>query len=92
MAELRRRFGHLAVFFSPGPAGSAGKIGVVWRPSAFIPRPFNLNRSRHMLAAGDQGEGKGGGEGVLVTMNVLEVLAEIKAVGGDMLEGVHVYG
>lgn len=35
-----------------------------------------------------EGEGKGPG-GALMTTNVLEVLAEIKALGGDMFEGVH---
>ncbi len=92
VAELRRRFGHLAVFFSPGPAGSSGVVGLVWRPSAFVPRPYNVNRSRYMMviegggSAGRQGEGQGG---VLMTVNVLEVLAEIKALGGDMFEGVY---
>eukprot|EP00904_Undaria_pinnatifida_P007744 jgi/Undpi1/409/HiC_scaffold_1.g00405.m1 len=101
VVELRRRFGHLAVFFSPGAAGSTGKIGVVWRPSAFVPRPYNANKSRHMVVVdgkagewegegGGGGRGEGGGGGVLVAMNVVEVLAEIKVLGGDMLEGVHV--
>lgn len=93
VSELRRRFGHLAVFFSPGPGGSAGQIGVVWRPSAFMPRPYNVNRSRYVMAVGDReggrDQGKDGGGGVLTTMNVLEVLAEMKTLGGDMLEGVH---
>ena len=91
VSELRRRFGHLAVFFSPGAAGSSGIIGLVWRPSAFVPRPYNVNRSRHMMVVGDgggDGQGKGGG-GALMTTNVLEVLAEMKALGGDMFEGVH---
>lgn len=92
VAELRRQFGHLAVFFSPGSAGSAGMIGVVWRPSAFVPRPYNANKSRHMMVVGGEAvEGGEGGEGgVLVSMNVVEVLAEIKVLGGDMLESVHV--
>ncbi|CAN0496198.1 unnamed protein product, partial [Laminaria digitata] len=102
--ELRRQFGHLAVFFSPGSAGSAGMIGVVWRPSAFVPRPYNANKSRHMMVAGGEGGeggeggvgggggggGGGAGGGVLVSMNVVEVLAEIKMLGGDMLESMHV--
>lgn len=89
--ELRRRFGHLAVFFSPGAAGASGMVGLVWRPSAFVPRPYNVNRSRHMMVVGDgEGEGQGRGRGgALMTTNVLEVLAEIKALGGDMFEGVH---
>lgn len=91
VSELRRRFGHLAVFFSPGAAGASGIIGLVWRPSAFVPRPYNVNRSRHMMVVGD-GEGDGqvqGRGGALMTTNVLEVLAEMKALGGDMFEGVH---
>eukprot|EP00903_Cladosiphon_okamuranus_P015535 g14342.t1 len=92
VAELRRRFGHLAVFFSPGAAGTSGIVGLVWRPSAFVPRPYNVNRSRYMMVVGDsqdevQGLGKGRG-GALMTTNVLEVLAEIKALGGDMFDGV----
>lgn len=85
VSELRRRFGHLAVFFSPGPAGSAGKIGVIWRPSAFVPRPYNVNRSRHMMvvAGGDKPDGGG----VLTAVSALEVLAEMKTLGGDMLKG-----
>ena len=71
-------------------------IGVVWRPSAFVPRPYNANKSRHMMVTGRQaveggeGGGSGGEGGVLVSMNVVEVLAEIKVLGGDMLESVHV--
>lgn len=66
-------------------------IGLVWRPSAFVPRPYNVNRSRHMMVVGTTSEGgwEGGGAGVLTTMNVLEVLAEVKTLGGDMIEGVH---
>lgn len=96
VSELRRRFGHLAVFFSPGAAGSSGIIGLVWRPSAFVPRPYNVNRSRHMMVVGDdEGEGEGQGQGAgrggaLMSTNVLEVLAEMKTLGGDMFEGVHV--
>eukprot|EP00752_Nemacystus_decipiens_P010134 g9031.t1 len=96
VSELRRRFGHLAVFFSPGSAGASGIVGLVWRPSAFVPRPYNVNRSRHMMVVGDlegkgEGEGQGTGRGgALMVMNVLEVLAEMKALGGDMFEGVHV--
>lgn len=94
VAELRRRFGHLAVFFSPGAAGASGIVGLVWRPSAFVPRPYNVNRSRHMMVVGDgqgggEGQGKGRGGGALMTTNVLEVLAEMKALGGDMFEGVN---
>lgn len=91
VSELRRRFGHLAVFFSPGAAGASGMIGLVWRPSAFVPRPYNVNRSRHMMVVGtSEGEMEGNGEvGVLTTMNVLEVLAEVKTLGGDMIDGVH---
>lgn len=90
VSELRRRFGHLAVFFSPGAAGASGMIGLVWRPSAFVPRPYNVNRSRHMMVAGpSEEEGDGNGAGVVTTMNVLEVLAEVKTLAGDMLEGVH---
>lgn len=85
VAELRRLFGHLAVFFSPGPAGGSGQIGVVWRPSAFVPRPYNVNRSRHMMVVVG---GDGGGGGVLVAPNAVEILAEMKAVGGDMIAGV----
>lgn len=91
VSELRRRFGHLAVFFSPGAAGASGMIGLVWRPSAFVPRPFNVNRSRYMMVVGG-GEAHGkeaAGGGALSTMNVLEVLAEMKDFGGDMIEGVH---
>lgn len=90
VAELRRRFGHLAVFFSPGPGGTSGQIGVIWRPSAFVPRPYNVNRTRHMMVFGGEGEvaGKGLG-GVLTATNVVEVLSEMKAVGGDMVTGVH---
>lgn len=90
VSELRRRFGHLAVFFSPGPAGSSGVIGLVWRPSAFVPRPYNINRSRYMMVTGGGGDKADNGQGgVLMTVNVLEVLAEMKALGGDMFEGVH---
>lgn len=91
VSELRRRFGHLAVFFSPGPAGASGMIGLIWRPSAFVPRPYNVNRSRHMMVVADsEGEGQGKGRGgALMTTNVLEVLAEMKALGGDMFGGVH---
>ncbi|CAM9838868.1 unnamed protein product, partial [Hapterophycus canaliculatus] len=91
VSELRRRFGHLAVFFSPGAAGASGMIGLVWRPSAFVPRPFNVNRSRYMMVVGGgQGQGKDRTDGgVLATTNVLEVLAEMKDFGGDMIEGVH---
>lgn len=65
-------------------------IGLVWRPSAFVPRPYNVNRSRHMMVVAGEGEGQGKGRGgALMTTNVLEVLAEIKALGGDMFAGVH---
>lgn len=90
VSELMRRFGHLAVFFSPGAAGTAGIIGVVWRPSAFVPRPYNVNRSRHMMVVGDGGGKDEGGGAVLTAMNAVEVLAEMKALGGDLLDGVHV--
>lgn len=90
VSELRRRFGHLAVIFSPGAAGASGIIGLVWRPSAFVPRPYNVNRSRHMMVVGpSEREGEGSGAGALMTMNVLEVLAEAKTLGGDVLDGVH---
>lgn len=92
VSELRRRFGHLAVFFSPGAAGASGMIGLVWRPSAFVPKPFNVNRSRYVMVVGggEGGQGKeAAGGGALATMNVLEVLAEMKEFGGDMIEAVH---
>lgn len=95
VSELRRRFGHLAVFFSPGSAGTTGKIAVIWRPSAFVPRPYNVGQARHsMVFSGDKamseaGEGTGV-PGVIVTvMNTMDVLAEMNALAGDMLDGVH---
>lgn len=90
VSELRRRFGHLAVFFSPGSAGASGIIGLVWRPTAFVPRPNNVNRSQHMMVVGGEGA-RGGGEGATMSvLNVLEVLSEMKVLGGDMIEAVHV--
>ena len=93
VSEFRRRFGHLAVFFSPGPAGSTGKIGVIWRPSAFLPRPYNVTRSRYTMAVSaetvsgeDKGKGKGG---AMTVLGIVEVLAEIKGLAGDMLDGIH---
>lgn len=80
--ELRRRFGHMAVFFSPGPSGSTGQIGIVWRPSALVPRIFNMNYSRHELIAGQHPEN---GE-VLTVTSLVEVLGEMKTVGGDMIK------
>ncbi|CAN0277878.1 unnamed protein product, partial [Ectocarpus sp. 13 AM-2016] len=90
VSELRRRFGHLAVFFSPGSAGASGIIGLVWRPTAFVPRPNNVNRSQHMMVVGGEGARGGSEVATMSVLNVVEVLSEMKVLGGDMIEAVHV--
>lgn len=85
--ELQRRFGELAVFFSSGPAGSTGNIGVIWRPAAFAPRSYNVKRSRYMTLIG-QGDEAGGK--VMAAANVLEILAEMRAMAGDMIDDIKV--
>ncbi|CAM9342487.1 unnamed protein product, partial [Ectocarpus sp. 12 AP-2014] len=78
VSELRRRFGHLAVFFSPGSAGASGIIGLVWRPTAFVPRPNNVNRSQHMMVVGGEGARGGSEVATMSVLNVVEVLSEMK--------------
>lgn len=96
VSELRRRFGHLAVFFSPGSAGTTGKIAVIWRPSAFVPRSYNVGQARHSMvfsgekAVSEAGEGTGVPGLIVTVMNTMDVLGEIRAMAGDMIEGVKI--
>ncbi|CAM9623587.1 unnamed protein product, partial [Discosporangium mesarthrocarpum] len=94
--ELRMRFGHLAVFFSPGEAGGQGEVGLVWRPSAFLPRPLSVMHARHCVLVGGEAnkvKGEGGkGGGVLMVPAVSEVLGEILEMGGDLITRIHLCG
>lgn len=96
VSELRRRFGHLAVFFSPGSAGTTGKIAVIWRPSAFVPRSYNVGQARHSMvfsggkAVSEAGEGTDVPGVVVTVMNTMDVLGAMKDMVGDMVDAVNI--
>jgi hypothetical protein len=54
---LRARFGGLAFFFWDALGGDS--VGVVWRPQAFLPRPFHITN----VSGGRVNEWVGGCDG-----------------------------
>ncbi|KAG5179919.1 Nrap protein-domain-containing protein [Tribonema minus] len=96
--ELRRRFGHLALFLRDALAG--GSVAVVWRPAAFLPAPLAPLAARYAAPAVAGGGGGGAAAAAaaaalpvdaLAVPNVAQVLAEMRAVAGDMADAVVPY-
>eukprot|EP00953_Heterococcus_sp_UTEX-ZZ885_P003255 2276-Heterococcus_DN1.PRE.2 len=72
-------------------------IGIVWRPSAYTQSTFNAMNSRYcMPVASDSGSTSSSSsssvlaKGTQVVPNVTQILAEIQALGGDMIESIHI--
>jgi U3 small nucleolar RNA-associated protein 22 len=94
--ELQARYGHVALFMYNSMAPNA--IGIVWRPSAYTQSTFNAMNSRYcMPIATDSGSTSSSSssssvlaKGTQVVPNVTQILAEIQALGGDMIESIHI--
>eukprot|EP00953_Heterococcus_sp_UTEX-ZZ885_P026064 14120-Heterococcus_DN1.PRE.2 len=93
--ELQARYGHVALFMYNSMAPNA--IGIVWRPSAYTQSTFNAMNSRYcMPVASDSGSTSSSSsssvlaKGTQVVPNVTQILAEIQALGGDMIESIHI--
>jgi U3 small nucleolar RNA-associated protein 22 len=95
--ELQARYGHLALFMYNSMAANA--IGIVWRPSAYTQSTFNAMNSRYcMPVAVDSDSGTSSSnsssgvlaKGTQVVPNVTQILAEIHALGSDMIESIHI--
>ncbi|KAG5179918.1 Nrap protein-domain-containing protein [Tribonema minus] len=95
--ELRRRFGHLALFLRDALAGSS--VAVVWRPAAFLPAPLAPLAARYAAAAAAGGGGAAAAAAAAAALpadalsvpNVAQILAEMRAVAGDMADAVVPY-
>ena len=76
MAELNAKYGHLALFFHDSVTGS--RIGIVWKPSAFIPRKFKVSASKDMMPITDK----------LVIPNTFAIMSDISALGKGLVNNV----
>ena len=77
MSELQARYGHLALFFADGVAGS--RIGIVWKPAAFLPKPFRLSAAKDAMPVGG---------GRLVIPNIFAMVADISGLGKGLVVNV----
>lgn len=92
VADLERRFGHLAFFFVNDV--DAREIMVAWRPTAFLPSKFRAITSNGLAVLPSQSTDED--DGVLTEAsarsyavpNVFELLAEMRRLGDDMVDGV----
>ena len=87
VAELKKELGHLALFYFDAVGGD--KVGLVWHPSAFLPRPLRINDLQETcpIASGDA-SGAGGSHQQLAVPNVVEVLARIQDIGKGLVGAV----
>lgn len=83
LARLRAEHGHLALFFTNPLHAQA--IAVVWRPAAFLPSPMAVLQARRHAPVAAAG---GSGAPVLVP-NVMELLAEWRALGQGLVDHIH---
>ena len=85
VSALRAGFSEFALFFAGCDAGSGAPaaVGVVWRPNAFQPRPFNLRHVRpaSRVEVGEDGEAR-------LTTNPDELLQQMVALGGGLVSGI----
>ena len=81
--NLRSKFGKYALFFWDEIEGST--VGVIWRPSIFLPKKFSVLESRHHTANTREGEDEGN---TMVIFNVAEVLVEMIAEAKGLIENI----
>ena len=84
VAELRARFGHLALFFYNEYTPEV--ICILWRPSAFKAESFSAKNSEYKRPLVSDGWAKDS----LVTTNYEEVLSDIKHACKDIITGIKV--
>ena len=77
--KLRSRFDDIALFFYNHLCGD--EIGVIWKPSAFTPRPFSLLYTRNYCVC------TGSDEGGTAVVNPGSVVAEMIALSDGLLSG-----
>ncbi|XP_039731492.1 nucleolar protein 6 [Pteropus medius] len=79
LAQLRKAFGELALFFYDQHGGEV--IGVLWNPTSFRPQPFKASNTKgHMVVSQ-------GGESVMVP-NIEAILEDFAILGEGLVQAV----
>ena len=96
VAELRRQFAHVALFFWNGLAGA--DVGVVWRPRAFLPQKFAILNCDDRTPCGTSGSGggnssvgAGAGSSDYTLPNVPALIQRMLAVADGLIADVVIY-
>ena len=81
VGELEAARGSLALFFT---TSTAAAVGVLWRPSAFLPAPLRAATAQHrtLIAHG------AASEATWALPNVAEALAGMAQLGGGLIKAV----
>ena len=90
VAQLEKRFGHLALFFYDAVSGRS--IGVTWRPAAFQLSPLKVAQSEHLMptTAGANTAGPATKLKPNAVPNVVEIIAEMQQLGEGLVEQIDV--
>jgi hypothetical protein len=72
---LKQKFDHLALFFYNQLEG--GQVGVIWKPSAFLPRNFSVLHSLHRTMVHELS---------LTVVDVPSVIGEMVALGNGIVD------